>query len=237
MSDFASILSYVKLNWLQLVVAAFMLMMLYCGYKKGLIRMSVSLVSMLLSAVLTKILHPYVLSWMQGNAALQAMVQKRVAAIFAETASSAVSGGGETGLPSLSAGTDTAAVQVDNLYRLLGLDHLSNYLSEQLTGLIMTALCFLVLLVVVNLVVRIAFYILDLIMRLPGLSLMNRLSGAALGLVEAVFYIWVLLILAAILPDNAFTTCIAEQFSREGSWLCYIKEANLLVRIFTGIIG
>lgn len=234
MSDFASILNYAKLNWLQLVVAAFMLLMLLCGYKKGLIRMSVSLVSMLLSAVLTKILHPYVLAWMQGNATLRAMVQKRVAAIFAESAVAAVPGAADSGL---SVGTDTAAVQVDNLYRLLGLDHLSTYLSEQLTGLIMTALCFLVLLVLVNLVVRIVFYILDLIMRLPGLSLMNRLSGAALGLVEAVFYVWVLLILAAILPDNALTACIAEQFSREGSWLCYLKEANLLVRIFTGIIG
>ncbi len=236
MSDFVSIISYIKINWLQLVVGAFMLSMVYCGYKKGLIRMSVSLVSFLLSTILTKILHPYVLSWMRGNAALQAMVQKRVAAIFAESTTS-VMGSADTGLNGVSAGVDTTALQVDNLYRLLGLDHLSNYLSEQLTGLIMTALCFLVLLVLVNLVVRIVFYVLDLIMRLPGLSLMNRLSGAALGLVEAVFYIWVLLILAAILPDNAITTCIAEQFSREGSWLCYLKEANLLVRVFTGLIG
>ncbi len=236
MSDFASVINDIKMNWLQLVVGAFMLLMLLCGYKKGLIRMSVSLVSFLLSVVLTKILHPYVLSWMQDNAALQAMVQKRVAAVFTES-TAAVVGSTDTGLNGVSAGVDTTAAQVDNLYRLLGLDHLSNYLSEQLTGLIMTALCFLVLLVLVNVVVRIVFYILDLIMRLPGLSLMNRLSGAALGLVEAVFYIWVVLILAAILPDNALTTCIAEQFSREGSWLCYLKEANLLVRIFTGIVG
>lgn len=96
MSDFASIVAYIKLNWMQLAVGAFMLMMLYCGYKKGLIRMSVSLVSLLLSTVLTKILHPYVLSWMQGNAALQAAVQKRVAAIFAESTASAVSGEPET---------------------------------------------------------------------------------------------------------------------------------------------
>ncbi len=234
MSDFASIVAYIKLNWLQLAIGAFMLLMLYCGYKKGLIRMSVSLVSLLLSTILTKILHPYVLSWMQGNAALQAMVQKRVSAIFAESTGAVMPGGSDT---AMSMGVDSTAVQVDNLYRLLGLDQLSNYLSEQLTGLIMTSLCFLVLLVLVNIVVRIVFRILDLIMRLPGLSLMNRLSGAALGLIEAVFYIWVLLILAAILPDNALTTSIAEQFSREGSWLCYLKEANLLVRVFTGIVG
>ena len=226
MNEINEAISCLSSNWVQVVVAVFLVVMVYCGYHRGLIRMSASFVSILITTVLTRLLHPYVTEWMSSNAVLQNFVEKRVESVLASSA----------GMNTLGNAGGSAAGQVDQLYRLLGVDQLTDYLAGQISGFIVTAISFILMLIVVNLVVRIVFYVLDFVMKLPGLSLMNRLSGALIGFVEAVFYIWILLIVAAILPGNAVTGAIAEQFSREGSWLCYLRQANLIVRVFSGLV-
>lgn len=206
-------------GWVQIGVAVFMVAMFIYGYRKGLVRMSVNIVSIVVSLIATRMLLPTVQTWIDQNPVLRELVAKRVEKIaFGEGAA---------------AGAESAASErVDLFYQLLGLDKLTEYIADRITGMLVSVITFILLLIVVTLLVKLAFAILARVAELPVLNFMNRTLGAILGLVESIVYMWIFLIVISFLPENPLTLNIAMQFNDPTSWLFYLKEANIFVHIF-----
>ncbi len=215
-------ITMLQTGWVQIAAAAVMIGMLFYGYRKGLVRMSVNIVSIVLSLIATKMLLPTVQSWMEANPALREAVAERVQKIAM----------GDAGV----SGSETAAgASVDLFYQLLGLDKLTDYIADRITGMFLSAVTFILVLIVTTILVKLAFGLLVHIAELPVLSFFNRTLGAVLGLLEAVLYIWIFLIVISILPENPLTIQIAAQFNDPAGWLFYLKEANIFVHIFEAI--
>ncbi len=205
-------------GWVLIGVAAFMVAMFLYGYRKGLVRMSVNIVSIVVSLIATRMLLPTVQTWIDQNPVLRELVAQRVEKIaFGEGAAGAESAAGE---------------RVDFFYQLLGLDKLTEYIADRITGMLVSVITFVLLLIVVTLLVKLAFAILARVAELPVLNFMNRILGAILGLVESIVYIWIFLIVISFLPENPLTLNIAMQFNDPTTWLFYLKEANIFVHIF-----
>lgn len=205
-------------GWVQIGVAVFMVVMFLYGYRKGLVRMSVNIVSIVVSLIATRMLLPTVQTWIDQNPVLRELVAKRVEKIaFGEGAAGAESAASES---------------VELFYQLLGLDKLTDYIADRITGMLVSVITFILLLIVVTLLVKLAFAILARVAELPVLNFMNRTLGAVLGLVESIVYIWIFLIVISFLPENPLTLNIAMQFNDPTTWLFYLKEANIFVHIF-----
>ena len=203
-------------GWVQIGVAAFMVAMFLYGYRKGLVRMSVNIVSIVVSLIATRMLLPTVQSWIDQNPVLRELVAQRVENIaFGEG-------------PAAGAASES----VDLFYQLLGLDKLTDYIADRITGMLVSVITFVLLLIVVTLLVKLAFAILQRVVELPVLNFMNRTLGAVLGLVESIVYVWIFLIVISFLPENPLTLHIAMQFNDPTTWLFYLKEANIFVHIF-----
>ena len=203
-------------GWVQIGVAAFMVAMFLYGYRKGLVRMSVNIVSIVVSLIATRMLLPTVQSWIDQNPVLRELVAQRVEKIaFGEG-------------PAAGAASES----VDLFYQLLGLDKLTDYIADRITGMLVSVITFVLLLIVVTLLVKLAFAILQRVVELPVLNFMNRTLGAVLGLVESIVYVWIFLIVISFLPENPLTLHIAMQFNDPTTWLFYLKEANIFVHIF-----
>ena len=203
-------------GWVQIGVAAFMVAMFLYGYRKGLVRMSVNIVSIVVSLIATRMLLPTVQSWIDQNPVLRELVAQRVEKIaFGEG-------------PAAGAASES----VDLFYQLLGLDKLTDYIADRITGMLVSVITFILLLIVVTLLVKLAFAILQRVVELPVLNFMNRTLGAVLGLVESIVYVWIFLIVISFLPENPLTLHIAMQFNDPTTWLFYLKEANIFVHIF-----
>lgn len=208
-------------GWVQIAVAGVMVAMFLYGYRKGLVRMSVNIVSIIVSLIATRMLLPKVQSWISQNPVLQEIVAKRVQKIaFGNKA--AVDG-------------NAASESVDLFYQLLGLDKLTDYIADRVTGMFVSALTFVLLLIVVTLLVKLIFEILARVAELPVLNFFNRMLGGLLGLIESIIYIWIFLIIISFLPENPVTVNIAIQFNDPSTWLFYLKEANIFVHIFEAI--
>lgn len=207
-------------NWVQLAVAAEMAAMFYYGWKSGLIRMLFSFLPTVTSFLICRALFPRVKELLAENSAANAFLEERIRPLLPQL------GGAEAGDPN-----------AEILYRMIGLDKLSSYLAEQLSNLLISALLFLILLLLVKVFMGISFRFLNLLAEAPGLSLINRSLGALLSLLQGLFYLWLLLILLSFLPENPVSISVAEQFSHPGSWLNYIREANLITRIFSAAAG
>ena len=107
-------------------------------------------------------------------------------------------------------------------------DQLAQYVITFINGI----LFFLLLYLLFRLLMKVLQQVLEYLFKLPGLNLLNRLSGAALSAVEWVFWVWFGLILLSILPNFPLKNLILEGFSRPGSIPYILKESNLFTRIF-----
>ena len=212
------LITIVMNGWVQIGVAGFMVAMFLYGYRKGLVRMSVNIVSIVVSLIATRMLLPTVQTWIDQNPVLRELVAQRVEKItFGERAAGAESAASES---------------VDLFYQLLGLDKLTEYIADRITCMLVSVITFILLLIVVTLLVKLAFAILARVAELPVLNFMNRTLGAVLGLVESIVYVWIFLIVISFLPENPLTLNIAMQFNDPTTWLFYLKEANIFVHIF-----
>ena len=212
------LMAFLTKQWVQLLCGLLLFFMLVHGYRTGFLRMSMSFVSIILSIVGTQLALPHVREYIAGNAAVRSMIDKRVQGILSSTP-----------------GEDAVHQKVNLFYRLTGIDRLTEALSDRLSDLILTAVTFIVLMILISLGVKILFHLLDFLMGLPGLNLINRVLGAALGLVEGIFYLWIAFLVIGILPETPLTQQIAQQLDTPGTWLYYLKEANLIVRIFSSM--
>ena len=216
----AELIDYCLKNWAQLATAAVLIGMFSLGYARGLVRMSVGLASIVSSLIITKLLLPEVTAWINQNTLLRVVISGRVEDMlgYQKTPQEAENG-------------------VDVFYELIGIDRLTDFIGRKAAEFVVGIVMFVVLLILVSIAVKILFKALDLITKLPGLSFLNRLLGGIVGLTEGFLYIWIFLLVISIIPENALTISAAKQFSAQGIWLSYVREANLFTHIFGAMLS
>ena len=112
---------------------------------------------------------------------------------------------------------------------------LAEYAADRISSLLLSLILFLAFLLLSRILLRFLFALLDRLMRLPMLNQLNRSSGALLGLIEGIFYIWVFIIVLGLLPEYKLTEALAEQFAVEGTLACYLRDTNLILYFFRTI--
>lgn len=202
--------------------------MVWHGYKKGLLKKIFAMTSLLLSIAMAKLLMPVAQQELAKNQELQKLVQNIAGFFFPiqrERAQlSDVIGSNPT--------PDKSMENIDLFYQFIGLEQWKANLSEKIFQLVYSVIFFVILYLILRILLKIGFQILEYLFKLPGLNLVNRLSGAALSAVEWVFWLWFALILLSILPNFPLKDTILEGFSRPGSIPYILKESNLFTRIF-----
>ena len=234
----------IKNDWVQISVITFMVVMLISGYYKGFVKMSSNLVTLIMSIVLTRMARPYFQEWVKNNEALKSFVSEKVQLLVTEYLETAVNNSTQLQNEALS-GTDSNIVNIiikDSLEKnggdiseLLGIDKIANVIVEKISDFILSIITFIILMIVITIIMKLIFYILDKIFSLPVLTVINRVSGALLGLVESILYLWIIFIVLSLFPKNEFVIGIMEQINRKGTWLYFLKESNLIIKVF-GII-
>ena len=202
--------------------------MVWHGYKKGLLKKIFAMTSLLLSIAMAKLLMPVAQQELAKNEELQKLVQNIAGFFFPIQREGAqlsdVIGSNPT--------PDKSMENIDLFYQFISLEQWKANLSEKIFQLVYSVIFFVILYLILRILLKIGFQILEYLFKLPGLNLVNRLSGAALSAVEWVFWLWFALILLSILPNFPLKDTILEGFSRPGSIPYILKESNLFTRIF-----
>ena len=202
--------------------------MVWHGYKKGLLKKIFAMTSLLLSIAMAKLLMPVAQQELAKNQELQKLVQNIAGFFFPIQREGAqlsdVIGSNPT--------PDKSMENIDLFYQFIGLEQWKANLSEKIFQLVYSVIFFVILYLILRILLKIGFQILEYLFKLPGLNLVNRLSGAALSAVEWVFWLWFALGWRSILPNFPLKDTILEGFSRPGSIPYILKESNLFTRIF-----
>ena len=95
---------------------------------------------------------------------------------------------------------------------------------------------FIALVIAAFIVIRILDHFFDLVNKLPVFKEVNALAGGAVGIVFALFLIWVFFALVTLFGSTPFGASMLEQISSNG-FLSFLYNNNLPMLIITNSIG
>lgn len=120
------------------------------------------------------------------------------------------------------------------IYSMIGADSFADYIAKGITRLIIQILTAVVLFFVISAALKIVMYILDVVSWLPIIGGINRIAGAALGLVMALIFIWIVFLVFTLL----YTTPAGEEIFAQingNAFLRFLYQNNYILKILMGL--
>ncbi len=231
------------MNWLCVVLLIFLVLSVANGARKGLVRMVVSLVFMILVMGLSSILHPYISNYIKENTKIYDTVLDGCSQVMndrlrqqQEDLTLSVQVEIIDSLP-LPAGMKDGLLKGNNAeaWEMLSVDRFSDYLAAYLADLIIRAAAFLLSFIVAFIVVKIGQNIAYLVTSLPGISLVNRAAGAAFGLIQACIWIELFFVLVMLVQDTDFGQVLIAAV-QENEVLNHLYNHNVLWYLLTRLM-
>lgn len=193
------------MNWLLFLLLLFTVFLIVQGARRGLVRSALSMVFMILVFVLAAFLHPYVSSFLLEHTHLYEQLAESGSQMLADNVdldevslTMQVEMIEELPLPT---GVKDALLKNNNAatYEEIAVETFAEYVAAYLAGLLVRGVAFLIAFLAAWILVRLGMHMADLLSMLPGISLLNRIGGAALGLFQAVFWIYIFFALVTLL--------------------------------------
>ncbi|MCI5648935.1 MAG: CvpA family protein [Fusicatenibacter sp.] len=225
------------MNWLRYVLLGVSLLSFILGYRKGLVKTAVSMLFLILVMIASAWLNPYVSRALEEHTNLRMYVQEKCLAAFDEHGelvgeTSEVQSGwlSELGVP---AAMIEQILENDTVqeYEKVQARNFSEYAAACVAdGAIRMAAYFLAFVLAV-IFVRLAAWIVELVAELPGLSLLNRLGGAAVGAIRALIWIWIFFTFVYFFGTTAWGAICRKQIAGDGilEWLYTYNPVTLLL--------
>lgn len=208
------------MNWLRYVLLAVCILSALAGYQKGLVRTVLSMVSLILVTGLAIWMNPYVTDVLNERTELPQYVEKK----WLES----------MGVPEelVNQILGSGAVQE---YQEEQLHSLASYAAKAVSEKIMKGIAFFLTLVLAVALVTIAVKIVELIAEIPGISFLNRMGGAGLGVVRAVLWIWIFFAVAYCFQATHWGNVCMEQIQGDPA-LAWLRENNPVLLLLKNVL-
>lgn len=206
-----------NMNLTELIAAIYIAAMIIYGYHKGLIRMSMGIVSLILSIVATKMYYPVIKQQALQNDGIKLFIEERTKQVIAFMAENLES-------------SDTYSMFSDKtklLYKYFDFSNIASATVEGVVDAVITIIASVVVFIAIRLMISILFRFADRIFRLPVLNLFNRLTGALFSGVEALIWIWIIMLLIAIFPDNELAVYMSQDMQNSTTLLFHLRQWNI----------
>lgn len=179
------------MNWLLPAVVVFLLLAALDGHRKGFIKKSVGIVSLIVTIALTSVVTPYIASFLKGSTGLYRVLQNSIAA---------------------------SDIELLEAMQSLGFgDAVSGYLADQ----ILQALAFLITMLLAGVLMQGIAFSLGIAAKLPVLHGLNKTAGLLLGLAEGVLFVWIFFFAATVFSSTETGGMLMKMIAQSGilSWL------------------
>lgn len=231
------------MNWLEIVIVILIIGCMITGYQKGLIKGSVTLVSLVASLVLVSALTPTISKVLQNNTpiykAIQTNVLKGISPSQEEEKKKLSTAEQREAIEKLKLPSTIKESLIENnnneVYQLLKVDQFYEYTASYIAKIILNIITFIICLILVNIIIKIVFLGLDLISKLPVINGINRLTGLGLGFLKGILMVWVLFLVLTMFNKNAFVQELFELINKS-ELLSFLYSQNVFLRVILNIL-
>lgn len=232
------------MNWLLILLLVVTILSVIAGYYRGFVRTAISMVFMILVLILSGWLSPYIGKALEEHTPVAEGIHdacRNMVAEMLEEQSGSISANGEMeqqellnmlGLPAELLGGVLSTEQLQT-----GQEEVIQVFAEQtadvLTNLAVDAIVFLVSFAAAWIVVCIVRRVADIFTELPVLGFVNRVCGGVLGMIRALFWVWIFFLVLTVFSGTEWGNfCL--QAIREDSVLLFLYRNNLILKFLLG---
>ena len=224
-------------NYLLIAVVAVILFGVIRGYRKGFLRIAVSLASLIFVVFLASKVSTIVGDFIIDRTPVYEDVRHKIVEIYAEkngVLDNSVSDNQSLTIQSYELPELIASALITNntqhMYNVLAASLFEEYISGFLAKIVIKAGSFVGLFIVFAIFVFIILGVVKILEKIPVLRTLNRLSGMVAGLSVSLIFVWVFFTAAMIFFTNSIGTWMFIQI-RSSQFLTFLFNNNLLLKI------
>ena len=212
----------------------------FSGLRRGFVKTAYDMCGILFGVILTVLISPAVASLMKNNVkiydSIHSRIEEHVSVNFNLSDNKLVDYINESSLPDkvgdflLEGGksiTDAAQGSIEKV---------NDKMADKLTDMVINGIAFIITLIVVLILLAVAFFLLDLVSKLPVINGLNKTLGIAAGIVEAYIILSILGVVIMAISTTQLGIALSEQIAANPI-LSFIYQYNLIIMGITKVKG
>lgn len=228
-------------NILLVLVVLFLAGMAFAGYKKGFIKIILTMAALIVTIALSAILTPTITTILKDKTPLYDTIYVKMESfVSGETQGQVVDQTDQqaTALESLALPESIKNALIDkntgDSYIAMGVDSFAAYTAKSLTLILLNAISFIILFIIISIVFGVIMQLANIFTKIPLIKGANKMAGIAAGLLEGILILW---ILAMIVTACGATTWgqSALRMIDDSVFLSFLYNNNLLTKLITSI--
>ncbi|MBQ7581321.1 MAG: CvpA family protein [Lachnospiraceae bacterium] len=226
-------------NFLSIAILALFVICIIQGYRKGFLRIVITLIGIVLIIAAVFALQPYVSEFLIGRTEIYDGLKGKIDNVFADDNAKLDNTIPENQeltiesyeLPELLKNA-LKKNNTEEMYRELTARVFEEYISGYLTRLILKAASFIGIFLILSIVLWLALKSADLISKIPIIKGVNKFLGVVAGFINALVITWVFFILAVMFLGNETGGKLMEEIYKSPI-LTFLFNENYLMKYLT----
>ncbi len=238
-----TITSWLDSNWFSLLIGAYIVGMVLYGHSRGFVRLAISCSAVLITAFAAKSALPQVADYLNHHTEIESALEDYIVKSSGMDTLSGREMDTKEDQSQIIAGLrvpESVQTLLDEnnrgeIWERLGVrqfqQYVAGYLSRMMIGYIGFALLFLIIWAFLQILLKIV----DHFTELPVIHGLNQISGAVLGLMEALVFVWMFFMILGLFEGTTLGRKLLILI-QDSLWLNLLYQNNLVAFFLRGLV-
>lgn len=218
------------MNWLLIVVAAFLIISALNGYRVGFVKKLFTTLSFVITIIAASAMTPHVSEFLENSTSIYDTIKESTSKVIEGSYKDNEENKGVT-VDEIKVPAIVKKVLTENESGESITASITDYISKKLTDTIINAISFAISFIIITLVLRTTVFTLDIITNLPIIKGINQYAGLILGAGEGLIIVWLIFILITIMGNTEIGTLL-HKYIEDSSFLSFIYNNNYFYKLF-----
>ncbi|RDU23502.1 CvpA family protein [Anaerosacchariphilus polymeriproducens] len=224
------------MNWFTLLVLLILIFSVINGYRKGFVRLVISLLSLIFTIFIVAVITPYIGDAIKTQTGVYNIVQEKCVKALQSTGQENKKIDQDTVLES-SKLPDVVknALAGGNAEDLLDGLGAYEYVGDLVANIVIYTISFFVSFIVITIIFRVTILSLDFITKIPVINGINKLAGILVGAAQGVITIWFGFIIIFLMSGTGVGKMLIAQINAS-IFLDFFYNNNLILQLITSFL-
>jgi len=229
------------MNLLVLGILAFILLLVFRGYRKGFFKSAASAIGIVLAVLLTAILYPGVNKLLCQYTVLDDVIEQKIIEKFElpEEAKAATRSEEIDTIENLNLPDNVKDWLIANCngetFLESGVDNVCSYIAKSLTAMVMRGISYVITFLVLMLLLHILIMVLDVANYIPIVKSINKAGGAIFGAGQGILIVWIFMGIVTLLSTFSWAYQIMQMID-ESPLLAWFYKKDIFLKIIVDIL-
>lgn len=229
------------MNLLVLGILAFILLLVFRGYRKGFFKSAASTIGIVLAVLLTAILYPGVNKLLCQYTVLDDVIEQKIIEKFElpEETKTATRNEEIDTIENLDLPDNVKGWLIANCngetFLESGVDNVCSYIAKSLTAMVMRGISYVLTLLVLLLLLHILIMVLDVANYIPIVKSINKAGGAIFGAGQGILIVWIFMGIVTLLSTFSWAYQVIQMID-ESPLLAWLYKKDIFLKIIVDIL-